>query len=125
MLLDARHTLVCLLARNLHDKQFHQTLNYMRPVLNIKFAIIGLRRLRWSMENQCVNCLKRKASTIQPLMSNLPQQRLGCKKPRFNQTGVVYFGLLYVPVSRCCMEFEPERLTFSWRFLRTPSSKRK
>ena len=43
---------------------------------------------------------KRKASTIQLIMSDLPVERLGYKKPPFNHTGVDYFGPLYVPVHR-------------------------
>ena len=41
----------------------------------MKYAILGLRRLLRSIENQCVTCRKRKASTIQPIcpicMSNV------------------------------------------------------
>ena len=100
IILDARHTLVRLLARSLHHKHFHQGLDYMRSVLNMKYAILGLRRLLRSIENQCVTCRKRKASIIQPIMSNLPVERLGYKQPPFNHTGVDYFGPLYVPVRR-------------------------
>ena len=100
IILDARHTLVRLLARSLHHKHFHQGLDYMRSVLNMKYAILGLRRLLRSIENQCVTCRKRKASTIQPIMSDLPVERVGYKQPPFNHTGVDYFGPLYVPVRR-------------------------
>ena len=72
----------------------------MRSVLNMKYAKLGLRRLLRSIENQCVTCRKRKASTIQPIMSNLPVERLGYKQPPFNHTGVDYFGPLYVSVRR-------------------------
>ena len=72
----------------------------MRSVLNMKYAILGLRRLLRSIENQCVTCRKRKASTIQPIMSDLPVQRIGYKQPPFNYTGVDYFGPLYVSVRR-------------------------
>ena len=64
ILLDGRHTLVSLLARSLHHKHFHQGLDYMRSVLNMKYAILGLRRILRSIETQCVTCRKRKASTI-------------------------------------------------------------
>ena len=99
ILLDARHTLTHLLARSLHQKHFHQGLDFMRSVLNMKYAILGLRRLR-SIKNQCVTCRKRKASTIQPNMSDLHVERLGYKQPPFKLTGVGYFGPLYVPVRR-------------------------
>ena len=60
----------------------------------MKYAILG------SIENQCVTCLKRKASSIQTIMSNLPVEGLGYKQQPFNHTGVDYFGPLYVPVRR-------------------------
>ena len=66
----------------------------------MKNAILGLRRLLRSIESQYVTCCKRKASTIQPIMSDLPVERLGYKQPPFNHTGVDYFGPLYVPVRR-------------------------
>ena len=98
ILLDARQTLVRLLARSLHHKHFHQGLDYMRFVLNMKYAILGLRRLLRSIQNQCVTCRKRKANSIQPIMSDLPVERLGYKQPPFNHMGVDYFGPLYAPV---------------------------
>ena len=98
ILLDARHTLVGLLARSLHHKQFHQGLDNMRSVLNMKYATLLLRRLLRSIESQCVTCRKRKASTIQPVMSDLLVERLGYKQPLFNHTGVGDFGTLYVRV---------------------------
>ena len=100
IILDARYTLVRLLARSLHHKHFQKGLDYMRSVLNLKYAILGLRRLLRSIENQCVTCRKRKASTIQPITSDLLVERLGFKQPPFNHTGVAYFGPLYVPVRR-------------------------
>ena len=56
ILLDARHTLVRLLARGIHHTHFHQGLGYMRSVLNMKYAIFGLRLLLRSIESQCVTC---------------------------------------------------------------------
>ena len=72
----------------------------MCSVVNMRYAILGLRRLLQSIKNHCVTCRKRKASTIQPVMTNLPVERLGYKQPPFNQPGVDYFGPLYVPVRR-------------------------
>ena len=88
ILLDTRQSLVCFFARSLNHKHFHRGLDYMRSVLNMKSVILGMRRLHWSIENQCVTCRKRKASTIQPIMSDLPVERLGYKQSPFNHTGV-------------------------------------
>ena len=91
ILLDARHTLVRLLARSIDHKHFHQGLDYMRSVLNMKYAILGLRQLLRSIKSHCVICLtcrKHKANTIQPIMSNLSVKHLGYKQAPFNHTGV-------------------------------------
>ena len=62
----------------------------------MKYAIFGLHRLLRSIESQSVTCRKRKASTIQPFMSDLPVERLGYKQPPFNHTGVDYFGFSFL-----------------------------
>ena len=97
ILLDARNTLVRLLARSFHHRNFHQGLDYMRSVLNMKNAILGLRRLLRSIQSQCVICRKRKASTIQSIMSDLSLERLRYKQPHFNHTVVDYFVVDYFP----------------------------
>ena len=61
----------------------------------MKYAVLGLRRLIRSTENQCVTWRKRKASTIQPIMSDLPVERLGYKQPPFNHTSVNYLSFLF------------------------------
>ena len=66
----------------------------------MKYAKLVLRRLLRSIESQSVTYHKRKASTIQPIMSDLPVERLGYKQSPFNHTDVNYFGPLYVPVRR-------------------------
>ena len=81
ILLDAQFTLVRLLACSLHHKHFHQGLGYMCSVLNKKYAILGLRRLLRSIEHQFVPYRKRKAETIQPIMSDLPVKRLEYQQP--------------------------------------------
>ena len=37
---------------------------------------------------------------MQPIMSDLPKERLAYQSPPFTNTGVVYFGLFYVTVRR-------------------------
>ena len=76
ILLDARHTLFRLLARSLHHNNFLQGLDFMRSVLNMEYAILGLRRLLRSIEYQCVTCRKHNASTIQPIVSDISNHPL-------------------------------------------------
>ena len=100
IVLDARHTLIRLLPRSLHQKHFHHSLDYVNSILNMSYAKLGLPRLLRSIEKQCVTCPKRKACTIQPVLSDLPDEHLRYKQPLFDHTGVVYFGRLYVSVRR-------------------------
>ena len=115
LLLVARDTLDRLLARSLHQKLFHQILDFMRSVLNMKHAILGLGRHLRSIENQCVICLNFNSSTIQPIISDLPVEQLANKQPPFNHTGVDYFEPLYVPVR----ETTEKRWGFLFTYLTT------
>ena len=49
IILDARHTLIRLLARSLHHKHCHQGLDFMRSVLNMKCAILVDRKSMCNM----------------------------------------------------------------------------
>ena len=100
ILLDAPLSLVRLLARSLHYEYFQQSLDYMRSVLDVKYVFLGFCRLLRSIENLCVTCRNRKASTNQPIMADLPVERIEYKQPFFNHTGVDCFGSLYIPVRR-------------------------
>ena len=92
ILLDLRHAIVRLLVRHLHLRNFHQGLDYMRAVVNLKYVVLNLRWLLRNSENTCVACRKRKAQTVNHIMADLLIERLGYKQPPFPNTGVDYFG---------------------------------
>ena len=56
IILDARHAVVRLLVKHLHVRNFHQGLDYMRAVVNLKYVVLNLRWLLRSIENTCVVC---------------------------------------------------------------------
>ena len=58
-----------------------------------------------SIKKLYVTCRYRKASSIQPIITDLPIKSLEYKQPPFNDTGVDYFGPLYVPVRRITEKF--------------------
>ena len=100
IILDARQAIVRLLVRHVHLRKFHQGLDYMRAVVNLKYVLLNLQWLLRNIENTCVACRKRKAQTVSHIMTDLPIERLGYPQPPFSNTGVDYFGLFLVPIRR-------------------------
>ena len=48
IILDARHAIVRFLVKHLHFRNFHQGLDYMRAVVNLKYVVLNLR---WLLRN--------------------------------------------------------------------------
>ena len=53
-----------------------------------------------SIKSNCVTCRKVRAATIQPIIADLPVERFAYQSPPFTNTGVDYFGPLYVPLRK-------------------------
>ena len=53
-----------------------------------------------SIKSNCVTCGKFRAATIQPIMADLPVERLAHQSSPFTNNGVDYFGPFYVTVRR-------------------------
>ena len=100
IILDARYAVVRLLVQHLHVRNFHQGLDYMRAVVNLKYVVLNLRWLLRNIENTCVAGRKHKAQTVTHIMADLPIERLGYKQPPFSNTGVDYIGPFLVPIRR-------------------------
>ncbi len=73
---------------------------YIRAQVNQEFSILGLRSALRSVQSQCVLCRKRRGQPVEPMMADLPKERLGSRQPPFTFTGVDYFGPLFVTVRR-------------------------
>ena len=100
ILLDSRHPCVRLLLEHTHKKHCHQGVEYMRAIVQQKFAIVRLRATLRSIQSKCIVCRHRKAETLTPMMSDLPIERLAFRSPTFTNTGLDYFGPFYVSVKR-------------------------
>ena len=99
-LLDTRHPLVRVLLENFRGNQCHQGVEYLRALIQQEYAIVKLRPTLRSIVSRCFTCLKRKAETLAPMMSNIPRERLACRELPFSNTGVDYFGPFYVSMKR-------------------------
>ena len=100
ILLDSRHPAVRLYLEQLHETHCHQGVDYMRALVQQQFAIVKLRTALRSIVTKCVTCRKRRAETLNPIMSDLPRERLAFQERPFTNTGIDYFGPFYVAVKR-------------------------
>ena len=100
ILLDGRHPVVRLFLEHLHKEHCHQGVEYLRALIQQRFAIVKLRTVLRSIQSKCITCRKRRAETPSPMMADLPRERLAFGSPPFTNTGVDYFGPFYVAVKR-------------------------
>ena len=100
VVLDGRHPLVRLLLEHLHKNHYHQGVDYLRALVQQRFAVVKLRTTLRTIVTRCVTCRKRRAETLNPVMSDLPRERLASKEPPFSNTGIDYFGPFFVSVKR-------------------------
>ena len=100
IVLNARHAFVKLFLRHNHVKHHQQGIDYLRAKVQERYTILKLRSSLRSIKSNCVTCRKFRAATIQPIMADLPVERLIYQSPPFTNTGVDYFGPFYVTVRR-------------------------
>ena len=99
-MLNARHNFFKLFLRHIHLKNHRQGIDNLRSKVQERYAIQKLRSTLRSIKSNCVLCRKFRAATIQPIMAELPKERLAYQSPPITNTGVDYFGPLYVTVLR-------------------------
>ena len=64
------------------------------------YTVLKLRSSLRSIKAHCLRCREFQAVTTQPIMSDLPKERLAYQSPPFTNTGVDYIGPFYVTVRR-------------------------
>ena len=74
--LDARHAFVKLFLRHTHVKHHHQGIDYLRVKVQERYTILKLRSSLRSIKSNCVMSRMFRAATIQPIMADLPVERL-------------------------------------------------
>ena len=99
-LLDVRHILVRLLLEHSHSQHCHQGVDYLRALVQQRFAVVKLRAVLRTIVSRCLTCRKRKAETLTPIMSDPPRKRLAFIEPPFLNTGIDYFGPFFVSMKR-------------------------
>ena len=84
----------------MHLKHHHEGIDYLRALIQQKFAVLKLRSTLRSIRFSCVLCRKRNATPVQPMMADLPSERLRFQSPPFTNVGLDYFGPFYVTIRR-------------------------
>ena len=100
IVLDTGHAFVKFFLRHNHVKHHHQGIDYLRAKVQERYTILKLRSSLRSIKSNCVTCRKFRAATNQPIMADLPVERLAYQSPPFTNTGLDYFGPFYVTVRR-------------------------
>ena len=100
VLLDSRHPAVRLYLEQVHETHCHQGVDYLRTLVQQQFAIVKLRTTLRSIVSKCVTCRKHRAEILNPIISDLPREKLAFKERPFTNTGINYCGPFYVAVKR-------------------------
>ena len=91
---------VKLFLEHTHVKHCHQGIKYLRSIVHEHSTVLKLRSSLRSIKAQCLRCREFQAVTMQPIMSDLPKERLAYQSPPFTNTSVDYFGPFYATVRR-------------------------
>ena len=100
VLLDGKHPLISLMLVHLHRRYHHLGLDYVRAQVALKFIILKIRAVLRTVRYRCTLCRKRDVEVVNPIMADLPKERLGYQEPPFSNCGVDYFGPFYVTIRR-------------------------
>ena len=98
IILDARYPFLKLFLEHTHIKHYHQGVEHLRSIVQEHYTVLKLRSSLRSIKAHCLRCREFQAVTMQPIMSDLPKERLAYQSPTFTNTGVDYFGPFYVTV---------------------------
>ena len=98
IILDSRHPAVRLFLKKEHLVNHHEGKDFLRACIQRRYAVLKLRSALRSVKFNCVLCRKRSKKSVQPMMADLPAERLSYGSPPFFNTGMAYFGPFYVSV---------------------------
>nr|XP_049699548.1 uncharacterized protein LOC126055245 isoform X2 [Helicoverpa armigera] len=95
ILIASKHIICKLLFDMYHLRLLHPGPQLLLTTIRHHYYPIGGKSLAKRVTHQCVKCCKIKASTVQPIMGNLPEQRLHLEFP-FLDSGVDYAGPIMI-----------------------------
>ena len=100
IILDRSHPFVKLFLEQTHVKHYHQGVEYLRSIVQESYTVLKPKSYLRSIKTHCLSCREFQAVTMQPIMSDLPKERLVYHSPPFTNAGVDYLAPFYVTVRR-------------------------
>ena len=102
IILDGRHPLVYNFLRHMHLINHHEGNYYLRAPVQQQYVVLKLRSILRSIRFNCVFCKKRSTKPVQPMMADLPSQRLAFQWPPFTNVSLDYLnvGPFHVTIRR-------------------------
>lgn len=95
IIISSSHIICKLIFHMYHLRLLHAGPQLMLTTIRHHYYPIGGKTLAKKIAHQCVRCCRIKASTVQPIMGNLPAQRLHLEFPFFD-TGIDYAGPIMI-----------------------------
>ena len=96
IILSQNHHLSKLLIQHYHETNCHCGRNQTLALLQESVWIVNGKTLTRKVLNNCSYCKKQYTKPSQPLMGDLPKQRLDIATPAFTNTMIDYFGPMIV-----------------------------
>ena len=100
IILPGKSITVQVMVRYIHSKYGHFGGAYLLSIVQESYFVIGLSKLVKSIVRSCLYCRKVNSRPINPVMSDLPVERISPVSRPFTYTGIDYFGPFLVSVGR-------------------------
>lgn len=100
LLLPQSGNFVTMLIRDLHLKHAHIGPNALLAIIQRNYWILSAKRAVRNITFKCIPCYKLKGITRQPLMGNLPRDRVVAARP-FHGVGTDFAGPFYIKTHKC------------------------
>ncbi|XP_060846165.1 uncharacterized protein LOC132925818 [Rhopalosiphum padi] len=98
ILIPKNSTIARLILLNEHDRLLHAGPQAMLANSRLKYWIIGGRNIARHVFHQCVKCFRLRPKIVEPIMADLPTERLEPNRP-FKKCGVDYAGPIAIKTS--------------------------
>ncbi|XP_062535738.1 uncharacterized protein LOC134204943 [Armigeres subalbatus] len=99
ILLPSNHRVTEMLIRNYHEERLHEGPSGLLAAIRQRYWLVNARSAIRKVTRSCVKCFKSNPKGVQPVMGNLPDERVNSASA-FELTGVDYAGPVTVKEGR-------------------------
>ena len=101
VILDAENPSIDLYLKHVHDTNGHCGLEFSRALIQQQFWILRARKVLRRIIRHCITCRRQQQGVIQPIMADLPKERLPSTiNYPFRTTGIDYMGPFFIKTPR-------------------------